>query len=83
MIEVEAANKLGFSAYAVASDMNDPMVKALHGLIDHASHTDQRLDRLMAELKCLSGVSQSQTSADHIDEATLNKMVDGEINKVD
>jgi serine O-acetyltransferase len=71
-----AANKLGFSAYAVASDMNDPMVKALHGLIDHAAHTDQRLDGVLAELKRLGGEGQSAVPDDHIDAASLNKLVD-------
>ena len=72
----EAANRLGFSAYAVSSDMNDPMVKALHGLIDHSAHTDQRLDWVVAELRRLGGVAEAKTADDHIDAASLNKMVE-------
>jgi len=72
----EAANKLGFSAYAVSSDMNDPMVKALHGLIDHSAHTDQRLDWVMAELRRLGGKAETHAPDDHIDAASLNKMVE-------
>ena len=45
------AAKLGFSAYAIAADMNDPMVQAIHGLIDHAAETDARLQELIAHLK--------------------------------
>jgi serine O-acetyltransferase len=52
--------KLGFSAYAVSSDMNDPMVKAIHGLIDHSAHTDQRLAWVMAELARLGGAGKRQ-----------------------
>ena len=76
----EVAKKLGFSAYAVSSDMNDPMVKAIHGLIDHSANTDQRLAWIMAELARLSGHVVSGAEAekmdDHFDAASLNKMVD-------
>jgi len=72
----ETANKLGFSAYAVSSDMNDPMVQAIHGLIDHAAHADQRIDWIVAELRRLGGARETQREDDHFDPATLNKMVD-------
>lgn len=72
----QAANKLGFSAYAVSSDMNDPMVKAIHGLIDHSAHTDQRLDWIVAELRRLGGAREVLRPDDHIDADSLNKMVD-------
>src|SRR5512135_1652036 len=35
------AQKMGFSAYAISEDMNDPMVKAIHGLLDHIVVMDQ------------------------------------------
>jgi serine O-acetyltransferase len=72
----EAAKKLGFSAYAVSSDMNDPMVKAIHGLIDHSANTDQRLVWVMAELARLGGHKEANAADDHFDPASLNKMVD-------
>jgi serine O-acetyltransferase len=72
----EAAKKLGFSAYAVSSDMNDPMVKAIHGLIDHSANTDQRLAWVMAELARLGGHKEANAADDHFDPASLNKMVD-------
>ena len=37
------AEKMGFSAYAVARDQDDPLSKAIHGLLDHAAETDRRL----------------------------------------
>ena len=38
------AKKMGFSAYAISDDMNDPVVKAIHGLLDHTVVTDQRIE---------------------------------------
>lgn len=72
----EVAKKLGFSAYAVSSDMNDPMVKAIHGLIDHSSHTDQRLAWVMAELERLGGGREVDKVVDGFDPTSLNKLVD-------
>src|SRR5499425_1448219 len=43
----EQASKIGFSAYAISADMNDPMVQAVHSLLDHAAATDDRLKRLI------------------------------------
>jgi len=72
----EAAKKLGFSAYAVSSDMNDPVVKAIHGLVDHSALTDQRIEWIIAELKRLGGDAEAGRQDDHFDPAYLNKIVD-------
>lgn len=48
------ANKIGFSAYAVSDDNNDPMTKALHALLDHANKQDIELQALKAQLEKLS-----------------------------
>jgi len=73
----QTARKLGFSAYGVGADMNDPMVKALHGLIDHAASTDQRLEWIIAELKRSGGSSEAEKrSDDHFDPDYLNKIVE-------
>src|SRR5205814_10323613 len=42
------AAKMGFSAYGISADMHDPIVQAIHRLIDHAAASDARLDRLIA-----------------------------------
>ncbi len=42
------AAKIGFSAYAISADMNDPMVQAVHSLLDHAAATEERLKKLVA-----------------------------------
>jgi len=43
----QQASKIGFSAYAISADMNDPMVQAVHSLLDHAAATDDRLKKLI------------------------------------
>jgi len=71
------ADKLGFSAYAISADMNDPMVKALHGLIDHAAHVDERLEAILAQMEKLGGrVAEGVITKDDFDPEYLNKIVD-------
>ncbi len=73
----DQAKKMGFSAYAISSDMNDPMVKAVHGLIDHASNMDQKLTEVMAQLEQLGvHLSETQKAKDDFDPDQLNKIVD-------
>jgi serine O-acetyltransferase len=71
------AVKLGFSAYAIAADMNDPMVQAIHRLIDHAAATDARMDALIARLQ-QDGVdcSDARATAEGFDPQRLNRMID-------
>ena len=71
------AEKLGFSAYAVGRDQDDPLAKAIHALLDHAAETDRRLASLVKELdaqgvKCDQDVDQS----DVFDPKYLSKIVD-------
>lgn len=72
-----AAEKMGFSAYAVARDQDDPLVKAIHGLLDHAAETDRRLNMLLKELESqgLKWDDQVQ-AADRFDAQYLSKIVD-------
>jgi len=51
----EAAKKLGFSAYAVSSDMNDPVVKAIHGPGGPLRPDRPAIEWIVAELKRLGG----------------------------
>ena len=71
------AEKMGFSAYAVAGDQDDPLAKAIHGLLDHAAETDRRLESLLRELsdqgvKC----DEEVQAADKFDPQYLSKIVD-------
>jgi serine O-acetyltransferase len=73
----QRAEKMGFSAYAVGADMNDPMVKAIHGLIDHMAVQERQIAALQTEIQRLGGhVDDSKATADKFDPAYLNRIVD-------
>ncbi len=73
----EQAATLGFSAYAISADMNDPMVKALHGLLDHSVSTDQRLTWVIAQLQQMGAkLPDDFPQRDAFDANYLNKIVD-------
>lgn len=73
----QQAEKLGFSAYAISADMNDPVVKAIHGLIDHSAHIDHRLELILAQLQKLGvEIPAGQDQPDDFDPNYLNKIVD-------
>lgn len=71
------AVKIGFSAYAIAADMNDPVVQAIHKLLDHASATDERMERLVAQLQ-RDGLEMgdAKATADRFDPAPINRMLE-------
>jgi serine O-acetyltransferase len=48
----EKAAKLGFSAYAVTRD-DDPVSKAIEGLLDHSNDIDRRLDEIVRVMEQL------------------------------
>jgi serine O-acetyltransferase len=71
------AQKIGFSAYAISEDMNDPLVKAVHALLDHSMTTDRRIGELVRQLKALGmDVYEDQAVADGFNPNYLNKIVD-------
>ncbi|MDR1530480.1 MAG: serine O-acetyltransferase [Burkholderiales bacterium] len=72
------SEKIGFSAYAVSNDMNDPMVSALHHLVAHVAQTEERVASM---LKALSkhGIDCETTEnsgKEPIDSESLNKMLE-------
>jgi serine O-acetyltransferase len=71
------ASKIGFSAYAIAADMNDPMVQAIHQLLDHAASTEERMNKLVAQL-ARDGVNcgDARATADGFDPQQINKMLE-------
>ncbi|HVE48362.1 MAG TPA: serine O-acetyltransferase [Casimicrobiaceae bacterium] len=71
------AAKIGFSAYAIAADMNDPVVQAIHKLLDHARATDERLERLIDELR-RDGLEMkdAKATAERFDPTAINKMLE-------
>ena len=73
----DMAQKIGFSAYAVSDDMNDPMAKAIHALLDHAAEQDKRLEEMAQQLAKLGGdVETDKEVAKAFDVNYLNKIVD-------
>ena len=73
----QKAEQIGFSAYGVTRDMDDPVSKALHGLLDHSVDTDRRLQAIIARLEA-AGVKldESTASGDDFDAGKLSKLVD-------
>jgi serine O-acetyltransferase len=75
VVESRDATVGRFAAYALANGMNDPVVKAIHELIDHCAETDKRLERMCEELKRLGGKVEDP-QGDRLDANYLNKIVD-------
>ena len=73
----EQAAKIGFSAYAISADMNDPMVQAVHSLLDHAAATDERMKKLI-DLLQERGVEcgDAKATAERFDPEQINKMLE-------
>ena len=73
----QAAERMGFSAYAISADMNDPVVKAIHGIVDHTAHIDGCIAYILEELEKLGvKVEDERATADKFDPEYLNKIVD-------
>ncbi len=71
------AEKMGFSAYAVGRDQDDPLAKAIHGLLDHAAETDRRFASLLKELDAQGVKCDAEVQvADAFDPKYLGKIVD-------
>jgi len=71
------ATKMGFSLYGITADMNDPLVQAIHRLVDHAAETDARLEALISQLQQEgSDVQDAKATAERFDPKGLNRMLD-------
>ena len=77
MLFRSTAEKMGFSAYAVSRDENDPVAQAIHGLLDHTVNIDLRIEAIMKQLEKLGAkVEDERATADKFDPNYLNKIVD-------
>ena len=73
----EAKKVDGFNAYGIGKDQNDPLSKAIHGLLGHSMVVDQRIDRILEQLEKLGvNVEEERATADKFDPNYLNKIVD-------
>ncbi|KAF0813107.1 Serine acetyltransferase [Andreprevotia sp. IGB-42] len=71
------AESLGFSAYGISGDLNDPMIKAIHGLLDHSVTTDQKVEAILKKLEAMGiDCAAVRASQDQFDPQYLNKIVD-------
>lgn len=76
IVEKGAGDHARFSAYAVGGDMNDPVARTIHELIDHCVATDQRIEQILAHLQKLGVDCTDSAVRDRFDPGYLNKIVD-------
>jgi len=73
----QMAGQLGFSAYALAADQDDPLAKAIHGLLDHAVEVDRRFGLLLKRVEAAGvEVDGELLRSDPFDPQYLSKIVD-------
>jgi serine O-acetyltransferase len=74
----EKAAKLGFSAYAVtAKAADDPIAKALQGMLDHSMEQDHRLEQLRREIEALKRRTEDdQVVTDRFNPGRLRRAAD-------
>ena len=73
----EKAETMGFSAYGLTQNQDDPVAKAIHGLLDHAVETDKRIERLLAQLEQKGVTVKDEAAPDgNFDPNYLGKIVD-------
>ncbi|MBC7574075.1 MAG: serine O-acetyltransferase [Herminiimonas sp.] len=71
----EAAARM-FAAYGVTPNGDDPLSKALHGLIDNAAAQELQITRILASLKCAGIDCESLAAAEKFNLAEMNKLVE-------
>ncbi len=72
----QTAARMGFSAYAVTGDADDPLSIALHGLIDHTAELTQKVEAMAAALDALGACPERCRDESPFDAERLNEMVD-------
>lgn len=65
-----------FAAYGVTLNGDDPLSKALHGLINHAAMQEQQIECIVATLKKAGIACPALQECDKFDSVQLNKLVD-------
>jgi len=69
IIEAQDPNQVGrFAAYAVVRDLNDPLGKAIHELMDHGAENERHIERILIELRRLAGEIERLRSAEQAEE---------------
>lgn len=65
------AQKIGFDAYGVTQDADDPVEKAIYSLLDHVQAQDERLAQLSHEIERLGG-ARVDMKLPNLDDAVLD-----------
>ena len=65
-----------FAAYGVTANGDDPLSKALRGLIDPVARQDEQLERLSATIQAAGIACPNMPAGDKLDSAELNRLVD-------
>ena len=77
ILDEEKKSASGFNPYGIGNDQNDPVNKALHGLIGHSVTVDQRIEFILRQLEKMGvPVDEERATADKFDPNHLNKIVD-------
>ena len=71
------AQKIGFSAYGISADLDDPLVQAIHKLLDHSAELDARLNNICAALE-KQGVDCSKLRGPNVDASAIDKLLDAD-----
>ena len=65
-----------FAAYGVTPNGDDPLSKALRGLIENAVKQEERIERLMATMRAAGLECQGVPECDKLNSDQLNKLVE-------
>jgi len=77
ILDEEKSAVSGFNAYGMGNDQNDPVNKALHGLIGHSVTVDQHIEFILQQLEKMGvRVEEERATAEKFDPNHLNKIVD-------
>lgn len=78
ILDEEKKKTAGFNAYGLGNDQNDPLSKAIHGLLGHSVIVDQRIDFILQQLDKMgvSTAAEARATADKFDPNHLNNIVD-------
>ncbi len=72
----EREGKSDFSAYGVTRDLDDPVVKALHALLDQVETQEKRIDELVARLRAAGVCEAVPAASERLDHELLRRIVD-------
>jgi serine O-acetyltransferase len=71
------AQKIGFSAYGISADLDDPLVQAIHKLLDHSAELDARLNAICGALE-KQGVDCASLRGAAVDTKGIDKLLDAD-----